>query len=65
MIRISNSAHKTVFLSLLFLAAMTSASQGDQLIFSDDFSEGTGNWSIQIGEWYLGGQTFCVDECSS
>lgn len=62
--RINNSVHKTVILSLLFLAAMTSASQGDQLVFSDDFTEGIGNWSIEIGEWYLGEQTFCVDECS-
>ena len=65
MIRISNSAHKTVILSLLLLAAMTSVSQGDQLIFSDDFSEGSGNWLPQIGEWYLGGQTYCVDYCGS
>lgn len=62
--RNNSSVHKTVILSLLFLAAMTSASQGDQLVFSDDFTEGIGNWSIEIGEWYLGGQTFCVDECS-
>ena len=65
MIRISNSAHKTVILSLLFFAAMTSATYGDQLIFSDDFSEGSGNWLPQIGEWYLGGQTYCVDYCGS
>jgi hypothetical protein len=44
---------------------MTSVSQGDQLIFSDDFSEGTGNWLDQIGEWYLGGQTYCVEACGS
>jgi len=64
--KIKYSASAVFLLSFLFLFGATSDSFCDQLLFSDDFSDGNyDGWLVQIGEWYAGGQSFCVADCGS
>ncbi len=64
MARVSLLTHAAVALFFIISLGTSSAVYGDQLLFADDFSDGSATeWQVQVGEWYVGGGAYCVSDC--
>lgn len=62
--------HNTVIgllaLGALFVLTLTPVSFADEVIFSDDFSDGDyEGWEQTVGDWGVAGTFFCAEACTS
>jgi hypothetical protein len=64
--RIDRVTLSLVALPFLIIFGTASTLLGDQVLFTDDFSDGSAKeWQAEIGEWYVGGESYCVADCGS
>lgn len=64
MARVTRSRMYTLL--ILFIIVSLNSAVADEIMFQDDFEEGTPeNWQVILGEWAVDDGALCAVECSS